>query len=57
MQMELLNVSAKDKGTGKEQTIRIESGNSLSEEEINKMKMEQKKTLKKMQKKWKKLIS
>ena len=36
----ILNVSAKDKGTGKEQNIRIESGSSLSEEEIEKMKQE-----------------
>tara|TARA_B110000881_G_scaffold58412_1_gene50064 strand:- start:504 stop:1052 length:549 start_codon:yes stop_codon:yes gene_type:complete len=34
----IINVSAKDKGTGKEQNIKIESGNSLSEEEIKKMK-------------------
>jgi molecular chaperone DnaK len=34
----VLNVSAKDKGTGKEQSIRIESSSGLSDEEINKMK-------------------
>ncbi|HEX6981145.1 MAG TPA: molecular chaperone DnaK [Balneolaceae bacterium] len=34
----VLNVSAKDKGTGKEQSIRIESSSGLSEEEIEKMK-------------------
>jgi len=34
----VLNVSAKDKGTGKEQNIRIESSSGLSEEEIDKMK-------------------
>jgi len=34
----VLNVSAKDKGTGKEQSIRIESSAGLSEEEIEKMK-------------------
>jgi len=34
----VLNVSAKDKGTGKEQNIRIESSSGLSEEEIEKMK-------------------
>jgi molecular chaperone DnaK len=34
----IINVSAKDKGTGKEQNIRIESGNKLSEDEIKKMK-------------------
>jgi molecular chaperone DnaK len=36
----VLNVSAKDKGTGKEQSIRIESSSGLSEEEIEKMKDE-----------------
>ena len=30
----IVNVSAKDKGTGKEQSIKIESDTSLSEEEI-----------------------
>lgn len=34
----VLNVSAKDKGTGKEQSIHIESSSGLSEEEIEKMK-------------------
>lgn len=34
----IINVSAKDKGTGKSQNIKIESGSSLSEEEITKMK-------------------
>ena len=34
----IIEVSAKDKATGKEQNIKIESGNSLSEDEINKMK-------------------
>lgn len=34
----VMNVSAKDKGTGKEQNIRIESSSGLSEEEIEKMK-------------------
>src|SRR5690625_1373714 len=34
----VLNVSAKDKGTGKEQSIRIESSSGLSESEIEKMK-------------------
>ena len=33
----ILNVSAKDKGTGKEQKIKIESSSGLSEDEINKM--------------------
>ncbi len=34
----MLHVSAKDKGTGKEQKIRIEAGSGLSKEEIAKMK-------------------
>ncbi|MEQ1799817.1 MAG: molecular chaperone DnaK [Lacibacter sp.] len=34
----ILHVSAKDKGTGKEQKIRIESGSGLTKEEIEKMK-------------------
>ena len=38
----LLNVSAKDKGTGKEQKIRIEAGSGLSKEDIEKMKNEAK---------------
>ncbi|MDZ7658575.1 molecular chaperone DnaK [Fodinibius sp.] len=36
----VLNVSAKDKGTGNEQSIRIEASSGLSEEEIEKMKDE-----------------
>ena len=36
----ILNVSAKDKATGKEQKIRIEASSGLSEEEINRMKAE-----------------
>src|SRR5690606_7251821 len=36
----IMNVSAKDKGTGKEQKIRIESSSGLTEEEIKKMKKE-----------------
>ena len=36
----VLNVSAKDKGTGKEQSIRIEASTGLSDEEIEKMKAE-----------------
>jgi molecular chaperone DnaK len=36
----ILNVSAKDKGTGKEQKIRIEASSGLSQEEIDKMKRE-----------------
>ncbi|WP_435017505.1 molecular chaperone DnaK [Tundrisphaera sp. TA3] len=33
----ILNVSAKDKGTGKEQTIQIKGGSGLSKEEIERM--------------------
>ena len=36
----ILHVSAKDKGTGKEQKIRIESSSGLSKEEIDRMKKE-----------------
>lgn len=36
----ILSVSAKDKGTGKEQSIRIEASSGLSQEEIEKMKRE-----------------
>ena len=36
----IINVKAKDKNTGKEQSIKIESGSKLSEEEIQKMKDE-----------------
>lgn len=38
----ILNVSAKDKATGKEQSIRIEASSGLSEEEINRMREEAK---------------
>lgn len=38
----ILHVIAKDKGTGKEQKIRIEAGSGLSKEEIEKMKNEAK---------------
>jgi len=38
----ILNVSAKDKGTGKEQSIRIEASSGLSEDEIERMKKEAK---------------
>lgn len=34
----VLNITAQDKGTGKEQSIRIESSSGLSDEEIEKMK-------------------
>ncbi|MEM8583807.1 MAG: molecular chaperone DnaK [Bacteroidota bacterium] len=36
----ILNVSAKDKGTGKEQSIRIEASTGLSKEEIERMRAE-----------------
>jgi molecular chaperone DnaK len=36
----IMNISAKDKGTGKEQSIKIESSSGLSDEEIEKMKAE-----------------
>jgi molecular chaperone DnaK len=36
----ILNVSAKDKGTGKEQKIRIEASTGLSKEEVERMKNE-----------------
>ena len=38
----ILKVSAKDKGTGKEQSIRIEGSSGLSDEEIKKLKEEAK---------------
>ena len=38
----ILNVSAKDKGTGKEQSIRIEASSGLSDAEIERMKNEAK---------------
>src|SRR5690606_3949229 len=36
----IMNISAKDKATGKEQSIRIEASSGLSEEEIARMKRE-----------------
>ncbi|TRX61300.1 molecular chaperone DnaK [Fulvivirga sp. M361] len=36
----IMNVSAKDKGTGKEQKIRIEASSGLTDEEIEKMRQE-----------------
>ena len=36
----ILNVSAKDKATGKEQNIKIEASSGLSDEEIERMKKE-----------------
>src|SRR5690606_27203898 len=38
----ILSVTAKDKGTGKQQNIRIEAGSGLSKEEIEQMKAEAK---------------
>src|SRR6201990_358693 len=38
----ILHVTAKDKGTGKSQNIRIEAGSGLSKEEVEKMKAEAK---------------
>lgn len=38
----ILNVSARDKGTGKEQSIRIEASTGLTDDEIQKMKKEAK---------------
>src|SRR5450432_2211897 len=38
----ILHVVAKDKGTGKEQKIRVEAGSGLSKEEVEKMKAEAK---------------
>ncbi len=38
----MLHVSAKDKGTGKEQKIRIEAGSGLSKEEVERMKADAK---------------
>jgi molecular chaperone DnaK len=38
----ILNVSAVDKGTGKQQSIRVEAGSSLSKEDIERMKAEAK---------------
>jgi molecular chaperone DnaK len=38
----ILHVSAKDKGTGKEQSIRIEASSGLSDDEIDRMKKEAK---------------
>jgi molecular chaperone DnaK len=36
----IMNISAKDKGTGKEQSIKIEASSGLSDEEIKRMKAE-----------------
>ena len=42
VEINILNVSAKDKGTGKEQKIRIEASSGLTEEEIQRMRDEAK---------------
>jgi len=36
----IMNISAKDKGTGKEQSIKIEASSGLSDDEIARMKAE-----------------
>ncbi|WP_185850826.1 molecular chaperone DnaK [Blattabacterium cuenoti] len=46
----ILNVSAKDKGTGKEQSIRIETSSGLNKDEIEKMKREAKENAQKDEK-------
>ncbi len=46
----ILNVSAKNKGTGKEQSIRIETSSGLNQNEIEKMKKEAKENAKKDEK-------
>ncbi|XOD69096.1 MAG: molecular chaperone DnaK [Flavobacteriales bacterium AspAUS03] len=46
----ILHVSAKDKGTGKEQSIRIEASSGLNQEEIKKMKREAQENAEKDQK-------
>ncbi|AEU09271.1 molecular chaperone DnaK [Blattabacterium sp. (Cryptocercus punctulatus) str. Cpu] len=46
----ILNVSAKNKGTGKEQSIRIETSSGLNQEEIEKMKREAEENAKKDEK-------
>ena len=52
----ILNVSAKDKATGKEQSIRIEASSGLSEEEIEKMKRDAEENSKEDKAKEKKLM-
>ncbi|MGX7592980.1 Hsp70 family protein [Candidatus Karelsulcia muelleri] len=46
----MLNVSAKDKGTGREQTIRIQASSGLGKEEIERMKKEAEKNYEKDEK-------
>lgn len=41
----ILSVSAKDKGTGKEQSIKIQASSGLSDEEIERMKKKLRKML------------
>jgi molecular chaperone DnaK len=50
----IINVSAKDQGTGKEQKIKIESGSKLSQDEIEKMRNEAKENEKSDQERLKK---
>ena len=51
----IMNISAKDKGTGKEQSIKIEASSGLSDAEIEKMKQRQKQTQKQIRRRKKKL--
>jgi molecular chaperone DnaK len=50
----IINVSAKDQGTGKEQKIKIESGSKLSQDEIEKMRNDAKENEKSDQERLKK---
>ena len=52
----ILNVSAQDKATGKEQSIRIEASSGISEAEIEKMVNDSKRMSKKIKKRENKLI-
>ena len=52
----ILNVNAKDKATGKEQSIRIEASSGLSDSEVEKMVNDAKKHESKINKKERKLI-
>ena len=52
----IVNVSAKDKGTGKEQKIQIQASGGLSDEEINKMVKEAEANKEQIRKKEKQLI-
>ena len=53
----IISVGATDKGTGKEQKIRIDSGNSLSESEIEKMKIDAEQNAKEDEEKMKKITT